>query len=42
MNLFEFIYAFIKKNFKSVGAIEDSDERKKQWFKIVFGIVLAL
>ena len=42
MNLFQLIYAFIKKNLKSVRDIEDSDERKKQWFKIVFGIVLAL
>ena len=42
MNLFELIYNFIKKNLKSVQEIEDSDERKKQWLKIVFGIVLAL
>ena len=42
MNLFQPIYAFIKKNFKSVRDIEDSDERKKQWLKLVFGIVLAL
>ena len=42
MNLFELIYNFIKKNFKSVRDIEDSDERKKQWIKIVFGVVLAL
>ena len=42
MNLFELIYHFIKKNLKSVQEIEDSDERKKQWLKIVFGIVLAL
>ena len=42
MNLFELIYNFIKKNLKSVQEIEDSDERKKQWLKIVFGILLAL
>ena len=42
MNLFELIYHFIKKNFKSVRDIEDSEERRKQWLKIVFGIVLAL
>ena len=42
MNLFQLIYAYIKKNLKSVREIEDSDERKKQWLKIVFGIVLAL
>ena len=42
MNLFELIYNFIKKNFKSVRDIEDSEERRKQWLKIVFGIVLAL
>ena len=42
MNLFELIYNFIKKNFKSVRDIEDSEERIKQWLKIVFGIVLAL
>ena len=42
MNLFELIYHFIKKNFKSVRDIEDSKERRKQWLKIVFGIVLAL
>ena len=40
MNLFELIYNFIKKNFQSVRDIEDSDERRKQWLKIVFGIVL--
>ena len=42
MNLFELISVFINKNFKNVRKIEDSDERKKQWLKIVFGIVLAL
>jgi hypothetical protein len=42
MNIFPLIYAFIKKNLKTVQEIEDSDERKKQWLKIVFGIVLAL
>ena len=42
MNLFVLIYHFVKKNLKSVQEIEDSDERKKQWLKIVFGIVLAL
>ena len=42
MNLFQLIYAYIKKNLKSVREIEDSDERKKQWLKLVFGIVLAL
>ena len=42
MNLFELIYLFIKKNLKSVREIEDSDERKKQWLKLVFGLVLAL
>ena len=42
MNFFELIFASIKKNLKSVREIEDSDDRKKQWLKIVFGIVLAL
>ena len=42
MNLFELIYHFIKKNFQSVRDIEDLKERRKQWLKIVFGIVLAL
>ena len=42
MNLFQLVYAYIKKNLKTVQEIEDSDERKKQWIKIVFGIVLAL
>ena len=42
MNIFQLIHAFIKKNLKTVQEIEDSDERKKQWLKIVFGIVLAL
>ena len=42
MNLFQLVYAYIKKNLKTVQEIEDSDERKKQWLKIVFGIVLAL
>ena len=42
MNFFQLIYAYIKKNLKTAQEIEDSDERKKQWIKIVFGIVLAL
>ena len=42
MNFFQLIYAYIKKNLKTAREIEDSDERKKQWIKIVFGIVLAL
>ena len=42
MNLFELIHHLLKKNFKSVRDIEDSEERRKQWLKIVFGIVLAL
>ena len=42
MNFFQLIYAYIKKNLKTAQAIEDPDERKKQWIKIVFGIVLAL
>jgi hypothetical protein len=42
MNLFELIYASIKKNLKILGETEDSDETKKQWLKIVFGIVLAV
>ena len=42
MNLFELIYAFFKKNLKSVQELEGSYERKKQWLKIAFGIVLAL
>ena len=42
MNFFQLIYAYIKKNLKTVQETEDSDERKKQWIKIVFGIVLAL
>ncbi len=42
MNLFELISVFINKNFKNVRKIEDSDERKKQWLKIIFGILLAL
>ncbi len=42
MNLFELIYSFIKKNLKSIRVIEDRDERKKQWLKLVFGLVLAL
>jgi hypothetical protein len=42
MNLFELISVFINKNFKNVREIEDSDERKKQWLKIIFGILLAL
>ena len=42
MNLFELIYSFIKKNLKSIRVIEDRDDRKKQWLKLVFGLVLAL
>ena len=41
MNFFQLIYAYIK-NLKTAQEAEDSDERKKQWIKIVFGIVLAL
>ena len=32
----------LKKNLRTAQETEDSDERKKQWIKIVFGIVLAL
>ena len=42
MNFFQLIYASIKKNLKSIRVIEDRDERKKQWLKLVFGLVLAL
>jgi hypothetical protein len=42
MNFFQLVYAYIKKNLKTAQETEDSDERKKQWIKIVFGIVLAL
>ena len=42
MNLFELINSFIKKNLKNLREIEDLDERRKQWLKIVFGMVLAL
>ena len=42
MNFFEIINFFIKKNLKNVREIEDLDERRKQWLKIVFGMVLAL
>ena len=42
MNLFQLIYAYIKKNLKSVQETEDPNEKRKQWLKIVFGMVLAL
>ena len=42
MNFFQLIYAYIKKNLQTAQETGDSDERKKQWIKIVFGIVLAL
>ena len=42
MNFFQLIFSFINKNIKSVWETEDTHERKKQWLKIVFGIVLAL
>ena len=42
MNFFQLIAAYIKQNLKKLKETEDSDERKKQWLKIVFGIVLAL
>ena len=42
MNFFELINSFIKKNLKNVREIEDLDQRRKQWLKIVFGMVLAL
>ena len=42
MNFFQLVYAYIKKNLRTAQETEDSDERRKQWIKIVFGIVLAL
>tara|TARA_Y100000768_G_C23347756_1_gene393960 strand:- start:107 stop:355 length:249 start_codon:yes stop_codon:yes gene_type:complete len=42
MNFFQLIYSFINKNIISVRETEEKDERKKQWLKIVFGIVFAL
>ena len=42
MNLFQLVYAYIKKNLKTAQETEDSNESKKQWIKKVFGIVLAL
>ncbi len=42
MNLFELIYAFIKKNFKTVQETEDPNEKRKKLLQIFFGIALAL
>ena len=42
MNFFQLIYALIKKNLKILGETDDPKEKRKQWIKIVFGIVLAL
>ena len=42
MNLFQLIYAFIKKNFKNIRETDDPNEKRKQWLQIFFGGVLAL
>ena len=42
MNLFELIYAFIKKNFKTVQETEDPNEKRKKLLQIFFGVALAL
>ena len=41
LRIFSAYLCYIKKNLKTAQETEDSDERK-QWIKIVFGIVLAL
>ena len=40
MNFFQLIYAYIKKNLQTAQETGDSNERKKQWIKIVFGIII--
>ena len=42
MNLFELIYAFIKKNFKTVQETEDPNEKRKKLLQIIFGVAFAL
>ena len=42
MNLFQLIYAFIKKNLKNIRETDDPNEKRKQWLQIFFGGVLAL
>ena len=42
MNFLNLLILSLKKNLKNVREIEDLDERRKQWLKIVFGMVLAL
>ena len=42
MNFFQLIYAYIKKNLKSIRETEDPNEKRKKWLQIFFGGVLAL
>ena len=42
MNLFQLIYALIKKNLKSVQETDDPNEKRKLLFQVFFGVVLAL
>ena len=42
MNLFQLIYAFIKKNLKTVQETDDLNEKRKKLLQIFFAIVLAL
>tara|TARA_Y100001935_G_C17147010_1_gene428505 strand:+ start:497 stop:745 length:249 start_codon:yes stop_codon:yes gene_type:complete len=42
MNFFQLIYAFIKKNLKSIRETDDPNEKRKQWLQIFFGGVVAL
>ncbi len=42
MNLFQLIYALIKKNLKSVQETDDPNEKRKLLLQVFFGVVLAL
>lgn len=42
MNLFQLIYAFIKKNLKSVRETDDPNEKRKLLLQVFFGVLLAL
>ena len=42
MNLFQIIYAFIKKNIKTVQETKDTNEKRKKLLQIFFGVALAL
>ena len=42
MNFFQLIYAFVKKNLKSIRETDNPNEKRRLWLQIFFGSVLAL